>query len=239
MMKTIVQIIIIIGRSIMQRFFNPSLQSTEPVTYGQITLGSVSKAIPFKKTPDGSHYFLFMRLIEHPEFVKEGARLVAERVKELGLANPYFVTPEASTITLAETLRDQYNIDGRIIFKTIQSDDVDPIEADYSTITSTTPKKLYLGKNHVAEMQNKDIIILDSICTTGGTIGGVYQLLAKAGIPVSRIVEATMLFVEGQDRSNIEVAEGVQLKLHRFNLLPFIPADQMRCASIASPSATV
>jgi hypothetical protein len=40
-------------------------------------------------------------------------------------------------------------------------------------------------------------------------------------------VEATMLFVEGQDRSSIKVAEGVQLKLHRFNLLPFIPADQM------------
>lgn len=201
-----------------------------------VTLGDVSKEIAFKATPDGKHKFLFMRLVEHPEFVAAGAKLVAERIRALGLANPYFVTPEASTVSLKDVLINDYQIPGRMIFKTPQADDVDPIEVAYDTVTSLQPKKLYLGKNHAAAMQGKDIIILDSICTTGGTIRGVYELLRKAGIPADKIVEATMLFVEGDDRASIQIAEGTDLHLHRFSRLPFLPLTEMTDVALTSLS---
>lgn len=77
-----------------------------------LTLGNVSTKLAPVALPDGSGQFLYFNLNNMPEFVEEGARLVAERVKELKLTNPYFVTPETSTISMAHVLRTKYNIDG-------------------------------------------------------------------------------------------------------------------------------
>jgi non-canonical (house-cleaning) NTP pyrophosphatase len=99
-------------------------------------------------------------------------------------------------------------------------------------VTSSSQKVLYLGKNTADNMRDKDIIILDSVCTTGGTIRGTYQLLIKAGIPADKIVEATLLFNEGNDRNEITVADGVTLKLHRFNYLPLIKTNSTPSTSM-------
>ena len=74
-------------------------------------------------------------------------------------------------------------------------------------------------------MQNKDIIILDSVCTTGGTIQAIYDLLLKTGIQPEQIIEATLLFTEGVDRTEISVSHGVNLKLHRFGYLPIVKKE--------------
>lgn len=189
---------------------------------GLLTLGSVAKQVPLAKLPKGGGYFLYFKLNDHSDLVEEGARLMAERIQALGLKNPCFVTPEASTIAMAHVLRTKYQIDGLIIYKNKQIDDVNPICVQYDTVTATDKKQLFLGMNKVARLKNKDIIIIDSVCTTGGTIRGTYNLLIQAGISASKIIEATMLFTEGEKRANIEVVPGFELRLHSFNHLPII-----------------
>jgi adenine/guanine phosphoribosyltransferase-like PRPP-binding protein len=195
--------------------------TTEPLT-GTLTLGNVSKKVMKSKMPTGSGYFLYFKLNDHADLVEEGARLIADRIKSMGLENPYFVTPEASTIALAHVLKTKYGIDGSVIYKNKQIDDVDPICVQYDTVTSTDKKQLFLGKNKAEKFIDKDIIILDSVCTTGGTIRGTYDLLIKAGVPANRIKEATMLFTEGAQRESLEVAPDVFLKIHAFNHLPIL-----------------
>jgi adenine/guanine phosphoribosyltransferase-like PRPP-binding protein len=216
-----------------QRFFSPPKPPLKQT--GQLRLGNFSMPVPLCKLPDGSGFFLYFKLNDHSGLIEEGARLIAERIKSLGLKNPYFVTPEANTLALAHVLRHHYKIDGATIYKTVQINDIDPVGISYDTVTSSSQKSLYLGKNTAENMHGKDIIILDSVCTTGGTIRGTYQLLIKAGIPADKIVEATMLFNEGNDRTEITISEGVKLKLHRFDYLPLIkinsaPSSSMKIA---------
>jgi hypothetical protein len=66
---------------------------------GELKLGDFSTSVPHCKLPDRSGYFLYFKLNDHPSLVEE-----AERINALGLKNPYFVTPEASTFALAHVL---------------------------------------------------------------------------------------------------------------------------------------
>lgn len=202
------------------RLFELKKQNTTPT--GELKLGNISKQIPRVKMPNGNGYFLYFKLNDHPDLVEEGARLIAERIKSMGLENPYFVTPEASTIALAHVLRTRYNINGLVIYKNKQINDIDPVNVQYDTVTATEKKQLFLGMNKASELTDKDIFILDSVCTSGGTIRATYDLLIKSGVPANRIKEATMLFNEGTPRENIEVAPDVNLKLFSFGQLPII-----------------
>jgi adenine/guanine phosphoribosyltransferase-like PRPP-binding protein len=206
----------------MHSFFKAAPPRQTPTR--ELRLGEFSMPVPLCKLPNGSGSFLYFKLNDHPALIEEAARLIAEHIAALKLKNPYFVTPEASTLALAHVLRHKYQINGATIYKTQQLTDVDPVSIDYDTVTSLNKKMLYLGKERADEMRDKDIFILDSVCTTGGTISGTYQLLLKAGIAPERIVEATMLFTEGREITAIDMSNGVSLKLHSFGHLPIIEA---------------
>lgn len=203
------------------RLFDPTKSVSETKT-GEIQLGMVKKSIPFQKLPNGEGYFLYFKLNDHPDLVEEAAVDIAIRLTALKLKNPYFVTPEASTIALAHVLRTKYRIPGMIIYKNKQINDVDPVCVQYDTVTSTDKKQLFLDKQKAVEMHGKDIIILDSICTTGGTLRGTYNLLVKAGVPADRIKEATVLFTEGTPRESIEIEKGKDLPLYAFRHMPIV-----------------
>jgi adenine/guanine phosphoribosyltransferase-like PRPP-binding protein len=191
-----------------------------------VKLGNIRQYIPYQKLPDGSGYFLYFKLNDHPEWVNEGARLIAEHIESCGINNPYFVTPEASTIALAHVLRSKYHIPGRIVYKNNQINDVDPISVQYDAITSTDKKQLFLGLNHVQEMKNRNIIILDSICTSGGTLRGTYDLLIKAGVPMINIREACVLFTEDTPRIAIDMSDGTSLPLTSFQHMSFLKNEE-------------
>lgn len=189
----------------------------------ELKLGNVSKGIQLSNIPDGTGRFLYFNLNDMPDFVEEGARLIAERIKELGLENPYFVTPEASTIALAHVLRTKYNIDGVIVSKRKKPDDVDVESIEYCAVTSLDTKTLYLEKG--TDFSGKDIVIIDNVCTTGETIRATYKLLCQVGVDCEKIAEAIVLFTEGEDMTSVEIADGLQIGVHRFEFIPIYPAD--------------
>ena len=196
-----------------------STTNQEPVEKRTLTLGNVTQTFPLSKIPTMDGYFIYLKLNDSPALVNEGARLMAERIKSLNLANPYFVTAEASTIAMAHVLRDKYKINGTILYKSRQIDDVDPVSTKYKSVTSTDVKQLFLGLNKAAALLDKDIVIIDSICTTGGTLKAMYNLLIKAGLNPDRIKEATMLFSEGRPLHQLDMGNGKILPIHYFGEL--------------------
>lgn len=175
--------------------------------------------------------FLYFKLNDYPELVNEGAKLIAEHVNNMvhdlniNLNDVCFVTAEASTLALAHVLRTTYNIQGITLYKAKQINDVNPICVEYDTVTAKDPKKLYLGRNRIEPILNKRVIILDSIITTGGTIRGIYEVLEKAGVKRENIVEALMLFTEGEPRNEIKINNEVTLPLVSFSNLPLIEKE--------------
>jgi non-canonical (house-cleaning) NTP pyrophosphatase/adenine/guanine phosphoribosyltransferase-like PRPP-binding protein len=191
-----------------------------PATKSNLQLGRVSENVPLCPLPNKNGAFYYFKLNDYPHLVTEGARLIAERIKASGVRNPYFVTAEASTLALAHVLRDQYGIDGLTLYKAKQINDVDPLSIEYDTITAKEPKQLFLGKNKVSHLQNKNIFILDSVCTTGGTLSAIANLLLKAGVSNKNIVEAIVLFTEGAERNSININASMSLPIYHFSHLP-------------------
>jgi GTP cyclohydrolase II len=190
-----------------------------------LELGNFSKEIHLSDIPTGAGRFLYFKTNDIPELVEEGARLIAERIKALGLENPYFVTPEASTFAIAHLLRTTYAIPGVVISKNKKPSDFETFHVDYCAITSTDRKTLYLDKQQAKEMEGKDIVLFDNVCTTGETLRAVYELLVLSRVNSARIREAIVLFTEGEDTDRIKISEALYLPLHRFCYLPLFPTD--------------
>lgn len=200
-----------------------------------IRLGNISKNLPLYPLPNNTGYFHYFKLNDHADLVTEGARLIAERIKSLTVNQPFFVTAEASTLALAHELRSRHAIEGVTLYKTIQINDVDPLSVEYDAITSLTPKKLFLGKEKLAQLQNKNLFILDSVCTSGGTLSAMGNLLLKAGIPTKNIIEATVLFTEGDAKSHVPLNDGSQVKVHHFSHLPIVSSLLTKNSLFKSP----
>ena len=117
----------------------------------ELKLGDFTKQIHLSDIPTGAGRFLYFKTNDIPELVEEGAKLIAARIKELGLKNPYFVTPEASTFAIAHLLRTKYGIPGVVISKSKKPTDFETYNIDYCAITSTDKKTLYLDKQQARE----------------------------------------------------------------------------------------
>lgn len=194
---------------------------------GEIKLGNVSTRVQLSNIPDGTGRFLYFNLNDMPEFVEEGARLISQRIKELNLPNPFFVTPETSTISLAHVLRTKYSIPGIIVSKHKKPNDIDVVSEEYCSITSMEKKILYLDKSNSVLFKNTDIVIIDNVCTTGETIRAVYRLLCKCGADYKKIIETIVLFTEGTDSTvhNVKITNEINLPLHKFEHIPILPLD--------------
>ena len=189
----------------------------------ELRLGSVSVFIEPSSIPDGSGRFLYFNLNEMPDFVEEGARLIAERIKSLHLVHPFFVTPEASTISIAHVLRTKYGIDGVIVAKNKKPGEGIVFSQEYCACTSLDKKTLYLPAS--VDLADKDIVIIDNVCTTGETLKAVYKLLCMAGADSKRIVEGLVLFTEGEKTEQVEISENLFLKVQACAHIPVFPSD--------------
>jgi len=185
-----------------------------------LKLGNVTTYIKPSGMPDGSASFLYFNLNEMPDFVEEGARLIAEHIQSLGLKNPFFVTPETSTMSMAHVLRTKYGINGVILTKQRKPGQDTVFSQEYCACTSLNKKQLYLPTS--IDLKDKDVVIIDNVCTTGETLRAVYKLLCMAGVDSQRIVKGIVLFTEGQKTDAVKIFENLFLKIHSFGHIPIL-----------------
>lgn len=191
-------------------------EESSPMLGLETRLGKMLAEIPYVKMPGREQLFKYFKLNDLPQMVEVGARLMANYIRSLDLANPCFVTPEASTMALAHVLRVKYNIPGVVVYKNKQLNDVDPVCVEYDVVTAADKKSLYLGHQKLSELIDKDIVIIDSICTRGGTIRATYDLLCRAGISPKTINAGIVLFTEEEPRQSLVMNDGSILKLKSF-----------------------
>mgnify|MGYP000858907501 FL=1 len=194
------------------------------MTY-ELKLGNFTLPITLGEIPDGVGRYLYFKTNDIDGLVLEGARLIAERIGQMGLKNPYFVTSEVSTIAIAHRLRTEYKIDGVILGKSKKPTDVETFSINYSATTTNEKRTLYIDKLQAKSLEGKDIVLLDNVTTTGETLRAVYELLIKAQVKPEQIKEAIVLFTEGEDINHLQISKDIKLNVHRFTFVPLYPTD--------------
>lgn len=193
-----------------------------------LTLGSASIQLPLSALPDGTGRFLYFNLNALPAFVEEGASLV-DGVIEAGThsAEPILVLPETSTIALGHVLTTTYGRHCILVSKSQKPGDGDRVSVSYCAATSTAVKTMYVDRNDMrARMEGgpRPIYFVDNVCTTGETLRALYKLMCECGV-ADCVVGAVVLFTEGVDMKQVEVAPGVTLALTAFAHIPIFPRD--------------
>ena len=221
----------------MQRLFTPAELTVEAERFGPLTVGNEKISVPLSRLEDNSGYLMYFNLNDHYKLVNETARLFAEKIVALKLPDPYFVTPETSTIGVAHVLRSQYGLKGTILSKTKRLHDKNMDCVEYQSITSSKKKKLYLSLKQVEEMKGKNIIIIDSILSSSATVRAIYQLLDRKKL-AHQIVNITVLFTEEHDINEITFAPGIMFDVNKFGHLPLfrIPASNLKIGLVGTQS---
>ncbi|HAX03804.1 MAG: hypothetical protein A2Y45_08205 [Tenericutes bacterium GWC2_34_14] len=88
------------------------------------------------------------------------------------------VTVESKAIGLAQVISELYGIDQYIIFrKSKKSYMINPIEYKSTTIISGECS-YWIDSNELESLANKNILFLDDVISTGGTLNGVLKALS-------------------------------------------------------------
>ena len=190
---------------------------------GELALGNVTKKMPLFKVPGRDQLFMYFQLHEHNDLVKEGAKLMAEKIRQLQLQRPCFVTSGISTIALAHELTANYAIDGVMLCQDRQISDVDPVSVEFTDGSSFSKQRsLWLDKVKAEELDGRDIFIIDDRCSSGETLRAIHALLVKAGVNPACIHSAMVLFTEEHHREELKLFDGSKLKLFSFSHLDFV-----------------
>jgi adenine phosphoribosyltransferase len=115
--------------------------------------------------------------------------------KKLGtIEHDILVTAEAKSIPLAHALSVELGKPYVILRKTYKPYMGDAIRAETLSITTGQPQLLILDEKDRDLIQNKKVIILDDVISTGSTLKGMRMILDKAN---ASVVAQAAIFTEG------------------------------------------
>ena len=202
------------------RLFAPAAQRQAENLAGSIMLGKITKKMPLTVLPHINQEIVYLNLDDdkHSDLVLEGASLISGYVRAQKW-KPIFITAGTNAITLANELRIIFAFQTMIIYNKEQPDDMNPEWVEYHASTGNQKQRLSLCKEKAKELQGRDIIILDSVCTRGNTLRATHRLLLAAGVDPSRILCAMVLFTQGEQLKQLQMANGDKLNLVSFSHL--------------------
>ena len=163
----------------------------------------------------GSTLIAYLDFLNDRPLVRACADALADQLAELDDVE-LLVAPEAGAIPLCFLVGERLDIPHVIARK--RSRDYMPMAAlsvPVQSITALKPEILVLDAGSAARMQGRRVALLDTVISTGSTMGAVEMLAGMAGARVTRRVVA---FTEGDDRSGDE-------RLVSLGALPVFPAE--------------
>lgn len=129
------------------------------------------------------------------------ANALYKKISKLNMHIDTILTVESKAIALAENLASLLNINKYIVVrKNIKSYMKIPIIVSEKTIISGECQYV-IDEPDLIELENKNILILDDVVSTGGTIKALFKILAK--ISHKKIAIACCL-TEGEERTQID-----------------------------------
>src|SRR5512139_3705818 len=136
-----------------------------------------------------------LNILGDTEFVQACAKELAKKLKDVEY--DVLVTAEAKSIPLAHAVSVETNKPYVVLRKSYKPYMGDALKAETLSITTGQPQVLILDEKDRQLIQDKKVVIVDDVISTGSTLQGMRMILDKAGASVA--AEAA-IFTEG-DRS--------------------------------------
>ena len=133
-----------------------------------------------------------LNILGDTELVQACAKELGSRLK--GMQFDVLVTAEAKSIPLAYALSVETNKPYVVLRKTYKPYMGTALTAETLSITTGEPQTLILDEKDIDLMQDKKVVIVDDVISTGSTLQGMRMILEKAG---STVVAEAAIFTEG------------------------------------------
>ena len=134
------------------------------------------------------------------EIVTASAKALAEKIPA---GTDIIMTAETKGIPLAHEMT---RLSGRnhyiVARKSVKAYMDDPIWVEDESITTAGKQRLYLSADDVAKMKGKNVLLVDDVISTGGSMKALVALAEKAG---AKVIAQAAILAEGDaiDRADI------------------------------------
>jgi len=153
-----------------------------------IEIAGVKRELPLFEIKPGLRIAI-LNILGDTELVQASARELAKKLE--GIEHDILVTAEAKSIPLAHALSVELKKPYVILRKTYKPYMGDAVRAETLSITTGQPQLLILDEKDRDLIQNKKVIILDDVISTGSTLQGMRMILDKASASV--VAQAAIL----------------------------------------------
>jgi adenine phosphoribosyltransferase len=156
-----------------------------------IEIAGVKRDLPLFEIKPGLKIAI-LNILGDTELVQACARELGKKLKEVDF--DILVTAEAKSIPLAYALSVETKKPYVVLRKTYKPYMGDALKAETLSITTRQPQVLILDEKDREIIQNKKVVIVDDVISTGSTLQGMRMILDKAN---ASIAAETAILTEG------------------------------------------
>ncbi len=156
-----------------------------------VNVAGLTRQFPLFEVAPGVKIAVF-NMLGDTYVVKAAATALAERLKEVPAE--VLVTAEAKSIPLIYEMSALMGLPYVVLRKTYKSYMGEALVAETVSITTGKKQQLFLDEKDQRLIGNKQVIIVDDVVSTGSTLKGMKELVAKADGRISKIAA---VFTEG------------------------------------------
>ena len=143
--------------------------------------------LPLVVSPTGFGIYSF-NLMGQAKIGELCAELLREKILGSGVEFDIFLTAEAKAIGLTEELARLCGHPEYIVLrKSRKLYMLDPVELAVKSITTPEPQKFFLGRESYELLQNKRVVAVDDVISTGGTMHAFFELSRQIGFTIVTI----------------------------------------------------
>ena len=163
----------------------------ERETYG-IDIAGIHRELALFEVKPGLRIAI-LNILGDTELVEACALALAKKMEDTDYA--VLVTAEAKSIPLAHALSVATGKPYVILRKSYKPYMGDAIQSETLSITTGKPQTLYLDEKDIELIEDKKVVIIDDVISTGSTLQGMRMILEKAG---ANIVAEAAILTEGE-----------------------------------------
>ena len=167
-----------------------------------VEVAGLTRHFPLFEVAPGVRIAIF-NMLGDTSVVKAAAAALAERLRHVPA--DVLVTAEAKSIPLIYEMSALMGLPYVVLRKAYKTYMGDAISAETVSITTGKPQTLFLDEKDHNLITGKQVILVDDVVSTGSTVEGMQQVMAKAGAEVSQVAA---IFTEGDNDWSHVVALG-------------------------------
>lgn len=156
-----------------------------------IEIAGIKRDLPLFEIKPGLRIAI-LNILGDTELVQASARELAKKLN--GTEYDILVTAEAKSIPLAYALSVETKKPYVVLRKTYKLYMGDALQAETLSITTGQPQVLILDEKDRDVIQNRKVVILDDVISTGSTLQGMRMILDKAS---ANVVAQAAILTEG------------------------------------------